>query len=69
MGLLIVQAFKFLGVQSMNKISDKPVFIPFPQIFGLNMKSLAAMGNFLDISTCNQWYMYEFAENVNKSDR
>jgi len=30
MGLLIVQVFKFLGVQSMHMLSDKPVFIPFP---------------------------------------
>lgn len=69
MGLLIVVIFKEIGIVNLLKFSDKAIFIPFPQLFGLNMKSLATLGNFLKVSTCNQWYMYEFDKDTTAADR
>lgn len=49
---------------------DKPVKVPFPQLFGLNMKTVAGLtGGMLEISTCNQWYMYEFEGEATTADR
>ena len=53
MGLLIVVVFKSIGMVNLLKFSDKAIFVPFPQIFGMNMKSLASLGDFLKVSTCN----------------
>jgi hypothetical protein len=70
MGLLIVVVFKAIGVENLLKFSDKAIFIPFPSLFGLNMKSLSTIAsNYLRVSTCNQWYMYEFDETVSQADR
>ena len=34
--------------------ADKPVFIPFPQLFGLSMKTLAGFSNgLLAVTTCD----------------
>jgi hypothetical protein len=34
------------------------------------MKSVASLtGGMLDISTCNQWYMYEFSKEAKSEDR
>ena len=70
MGMLIIVLFKELGVSSLLNFADRPVEVPFPQLFGLNMKSLASLsGGMLDVSTCNQWYMYEFSEDVKSEER
>ena len=69
MGLLIVVVFKELGIVNMLKFSDKAIFVPFPQLFGLQMKSLsAALGEFLEVNTCDQWYMYEFDKSIKPED-
>lgn len=50
--------------------ADKPVKVPFPQLFGLNMKTVAGLtGGMLEISSCNQWYMYEFEGKATTTDR
>jgi hypothetical protein len=69
MGLLIVVVFKSIGMVNLLKFSDKAIFVPFPQIFGMNMKSLASLGDFLKVSTCNQWYMYEFDKQISPADK
>jgi len=54
MGMLIIVLFKELGVSSLLNFADRPIEVPFPQLFGLNMKSVASLtGGMLDISTCN----------------
>ena len=70
MGMLIVVLFKEIGFKVLQNYADRPVFIPFPQLFGLNMKSLASLSNgLLQISTCDQWYMYTFADSAKGEDR
>lgn len=70
LGLLIVVVFKALGVESFLKFSDKAIFIPFPSLFGLNMKTLSTVASeYLRVSTCNQWYMYEFEESATQEDK
>ena len=69
MGMLIIVLFKELGVSSLMTYVDKPVKIPFPKLFGLNMKTVAGLtGGMLEISTCNQWYMYEFEGEATTAD-
>ena len=53
MGLLIVVIFKEIGIVNLLKFSDKAIFVPFPQLFGLNMKSLSALTEYIDVSTCH----------------
>jgi hypothetical protein len=53
MGLLIVVIFKAIGIENLLKFSDKAIFIPFPSLFGINMKSLSTIaGDYLRVSTC-----------------
>jgi hypothetical protein len=69
MGLIIVGIIREIGRLGILSIGDKVIFIPFPQIFGLNFRGLGTMMNFLSVKNCNQWYMYQFDENINKEDR
>jgi hypothetical protein len=65
MGLLIVVLFRTLGVTVLLKFADKAVSVPFPQLFGLNMKSLGTLsGGTIEAFSCDQWYMFEFEKGV-----
>jgi len=68
--MLIIVIFKELGVSSLMALADKPINVPFPQLFGMNMKTVAALtGGILEISTCNQWYMFDFENTLDSKDR
>lgn len=69
MGLLVVVIFKEIGIVNLLKFSDKAIFVPFPQLFGLNMKSLGTLTDYLSITTCDQWYMYEFDQSLPAEER
>jgi hypothetical protein len=45
MGLLIVVIFKQLGMSGMMIFTDKAIFVPFPSLFGFNMKTLSVFTN------------------------
>ena len=53
MGLLIVAIIREIGRLGILSVGDKVLFIPFPQIFGLNFRGLGAMLNFLAVRNCN----------------
>ena len=41
-----------------------------PQIFGMNYKTLSKLASeYIDVSSCNQWYMYQFNEGINDTDK
>ena len=58
MGLFILVLMQKLGVTVLDTFSDKVIYIPMPFLFGLNYEALSNFGDFIDISTCDQWYMY-----------
>ena len=60
MGLIIVAIIREIGRLGILSVGDKVLFIPFPQIFGLNFRGLGSMLNFLAVRNCHQWYMYDF---------
>ena len=41
--MLIIVVFKELGLSTLMSYSDRPVMVPFPQLFGLNMKTVSAI--------------------------
>lgn len=53
MGLIIVAIIREIGRLGILSAGDKVLFIPFPQIFGLNFRGLGAMLNFLAVRNCN----------------
>ena len=69
MGLIIVAIIREIGRLGILSVGDKVLFIPFPQIFGLNFRGLGTMLNFLAVRNCHQWYMYEFDKTLSKEDR
>ena len=60
---MIIVIFKEVGMMSFLVFADKSIFVPVPQIFGLNLKGIANFNDFLKVTTCDQWYMYEFEKN------
>ena len=68
-GLMIVMGAETFLTKSIDKFADKVVYIPVPQIFNLNYKALGNIGDFLQIDSCDQWYMYSFDDKVSQDER
>ena len=59
-GLTVMMVVKFMVVDSMDIYSDKGIYVPFPFLFNMDQKTLGNILPMLNITTCNQWYMYSF---------
>lgn len=50
-------------------IASSSFYIPIPFIFNIPYKPFSALGMFFNITDCNQWYMYQFEDNVPEADK
>lgn len=69
MGLVIVATIKEIGRLGILSVGDRVINVPFPQVFGLNLRALGTMMDFINVVKCNKWFMYEFDKNVTQEDR
>ena len=70
MGLLFIVIFKAVGMAFLAKYADKAITVPVPGLFGIDYKGLSVIANnYINVSTCNQWYMYEFDNSINEADK
>ena len=68
-GLLLVYALKAMGSSNMEILSGRSLYLPVPFIFNIPYKPFSSLGQYFNISECHQWYMYQFAENVDEQSK
>ena len=68
-GLFVVHALRKLGESSLDMFTDRSLYIPIPYIFNIPYKPFQALASYFNISDCNQWYLFDFAEEATSDTR
>ena len=66
--LSVLVLLKFMVVDLLTIYADKVIYVPVPFIFNLNYKAISNIFPMINVTTCNQWYMFTFDESTPKED-
>jgi hypothetical protein len=67
---LILMRFLMEGVlQNGDALVNRSIKIPVPTFYNFPMGPIASLGVLVNVTTCNEFYVYQFDASVPKEDR
>ena len=61
-GLLLIVLLQKIASSNISKYLEKPIYSGLPFMFNLPYQQIGGTGLLFNISTCEQWYLYQFDE-------
>ena len=68
-GLIVVQLIRGVILANSNTIGNKIIQVPVPFLMNIPLKPLSVFGQHFNVTDCQEWYMYEFAQETQQADR
>ena len=56
-------------MSNQDVLTNQKIAIPIPFFYNLPLKPLAVFGAYFNVTDCNEWYLYQFEDDVPNSDR
>jgi hypothetical protein len=53
-----------MGGSNLKMLAGASLYIPIPFFFNIPYKPFSALGLLFNITECDQWYMYQFDDNI-----
>ena len=70
MMVLMILVFLREGVvESSSVFANQEVIVPIPFYYNLPLKALSSLGQFFNVTNCNEWYMYSFNNETTQEDK
>mmetsp|Transcript_27001 Transcript_27001/g.41141 ORF Transcript_27001/g.41141 Transcript_27001/m.41141 type:complete len:113 (+) Transcript_27001:150-488(+) len=68
-GILALMFARVMITNNVESLANFDVKLPVPQFFNVPLKPLTALQDFLYISECDEWYVYQMSELAEEEDR
>lgn len=68
-GLAVMSLIRDILASNADVLANQKVEIPIPHFFNLPLKSFNSLGLFFNITECDEYYLYQFANGTTQEDR
>ena len=68
-GLMCMSFLRDAILSNSDMLANKDFNQPIPYIYNIPLAPLAKLGQFFNVSECDEWYMYQFDENTKPEDK
>lgn len=68
-GLLVIMLMREGVLANSQFLANTVIQLPIPFFYNIPLKPFASFGIFFNVTECDEWYMYQFNEDVPEADR